>query len=134
MIRFSTQPLFPCTPILSHLYYVSNCTIVFSPADVLCPNMKVQPDRFKPNSTSYGLEEVPGMCKHTVLAALVDHKVSSLFFESISYTPTFSLKKKMFLWTYSFLSFYLSGKRQILCLTWKHHVLRCASECKSCLC
>uniref|UniRef100_A0A8C7IES3 Collagen type XXII alpha 1 chain n=1 Tax=Oncorhynchus kisutch TaxID=8019 RepID=A0A8C7IES3_ONCKI len=28
--------------------------------NVLCPNMKVQPDRFKPNSTSYGLEEVPG--------------------------------------------------------------------------
>ncbi|MEQ2279771.1 hypothetical protein AMECASPLE_012781, partial [Ameca splendens] len=28
--------------------------------NVLCPKMKVQPDRFKPNSTSYGLEEVPG--------------------------------------------------------------------------
>eukprot|EP00064_Thunnus_orientalis_P000105 superscaffoldBa00000005_g105 len=28
--------------------------------NVLCPNMKVQPDRFKPDSTSYGLEEVPG--------------------------------------------------------------------------
>uniref|UniRef100_A0A3P8ZWY6 VWFA domain-containing protein n=1 Tax=Esox lucius TaxID=8010 RepID=A0A3P8ZWY6_ESOLU len=28
--------------------------------NVLCPNMKVQPDRFKQNSTSYGLEEVPG--------------------------------------------------------------------------
>nr|XP_054590673.1 collagen alpha-1(XXII) chain [Nothobranchius furzeri] len=28
--------------------------------NVLCPNMKVQPDRFKPSSTSYGLEEVPG--------------------------------------------------------------------------
>uniref|UniRef100_A0A7N8WWI5 Collagen type XXII alpha 1 chain n=1 Tax=Mastacembelus armatus TaxID=205130 RepID=A0A7N8WWI5_9TELE len=28
--------------------------------NVLCPNMKVQPDRFKHNSTSYGLEEVPG--------------------------------------------------------------------------
>ncbi|KAF3833558.1 hypothetical protein F7725_024762, partial [Dissostichus mawsoni] len=27
--------------------------------NVLCPNMKVQPDRFKPNSSSYGLEEVP---------------------------------------------------------------------------
>lgn len=32
-------------------------------SDVLCPNMKVQPDRFKLSSTSYGLEEVPGMCK-----------------------------------------------------------------------
>lgn len=32
-------------------------------SDVLCPNMKVQPDRFKPDSSSYGLEEVPGMCK-----------------------------------------------------------------------
>ncbi|KPP66508.1 hypothetical protein Z043_114982 [Scleropages formosus] len=29
--------------------------------DVLCPNMKVQPDRFKPNSTSAGLQEVPGI-------------------------------------------------------------------------
>ncbi|KAG9355466.1 hypothetical protein JZ751_000304 [Albula glossodonta] len=28
--------------------------------NVLCPNMKVQPDRFKPNSTSAGLKEVPG--------------------------------------------------------------------------
>ncbi|KAK5911601.1 hypothetical protein CgunFtcFv8_005762 [Champsocephalus gunnari] len=28
--------------------------------NVLCPNMKVQPDRFKPNSSSYALEEVPG--------------------------------------------------------------------------
>lgn len=28
--------------------------------NVLCPNMKVQPDRFKPDSTSYGLEKVPG--------------------------------------------------------------------------
>ncbi|XP_029104338.1 collagen alpha-1(XXII) chain-like [Scleropages formosus] len=28
--------------------------------NVLCPNMKVQPDRFKPNSTSAGLQEVPG--------------------------------------------------------------------------
>ncbi|KAJ8334228.1 hypothetical protein SKAU_G00398670 [Synaphobranchus kaupii] len=28
--------------------------------NVLCPNMKVLPDRFKPDSTSAGLEEVPG--------------------------------------------------------------------------
>ncbi|KAJ3609661.1 hypothetical protein NHX12_024177 [Muraenolepis orangiensis] len=28
--------------------------------NVLCPNMKVQADRFKPNSMSYGLEQVPG--------------------------------------------------------------------------
>uniref|UniRef100_A0A671USY4 Collagen type XXII alpha 1 chain n=1 Tax=Sparus aurata TaxID=8175 RepID=A0A671USY4_SPAAU len=28
--------------------------------NVLCPDMTVQPDRFKPNSTSYGLEKVPG--------------------------------------------------------------------------
>lgn len=59
--------------------------------------MKVQPDRFKPNSTSYGLEEVPGMCKlllfkqqHAALAILVNHKVSSLFFRAFPTLPTFS--------------------------------------------
>lgn len=42
------------------LQHVNHCALS---SDVLCPNMKVQPDRFKPNSTSYGLDEVPGMCK-----------------------------------------------------------------------
>lgn len=40
---------------------VSRLTCFPLSSDVLCPNMKVRADRFKPDSSSYGLEEVPGM-------------------------------------------------------------------------
>lgn len=35
--------------------------------------MKVQADRFKPNSSSYGLEEVPGMQSPSWLTAALEH-------------------------------------------------------------
>lgn len=41
-----------------------NSLCLFPCTDVLCPNMKVQAERFKPNSTSAGLQEVPGDSFH----------------------------------------------------------------------
>lgn len=37
--------------------------------------MKVQADRFKPNSSSYGLEEVPGMQSPSWLTAALEHSI-----------------------------------------------------------
>ncbi|KAK3526828.1 hypothetical protein QTP70_034871, partial [Hemibagrus guttatus] len=41
-------------------FLLFSCFIVILVDYVLCPNMKVQAERFKPNSTSAGLQEVPG--------------------------------------------------------------------------
>ncbi|CAL8362956.1 unnamed protein product [Arctogadus glacialis] len=52
--------VFPVFLLTLCTYCLSNTTHCCTPSlDVLCPNMKVQPDRFKPGSTSYALDAVP---------------------------------------------------------------------------
>lgn len=109
------------------------CCVFVSP-DVLCPNMKVQADRFKPNSTSYGLEEVPGMCKVPLILqkhAAKHHAWQSL---NISCTPTLSLLKFDKPWKGYFIYLYIYANEYISCAefqsnliwTWKSFYFFCS--------